>query len=128
VAEGDRQRRRPVAEAPLHASTREHDAAPVLAPQQPPPGRPRNGSPQTREATLPVPTIRPALHESPMLLQFPKATRSSSPTPSPQLPIHVRIGRVEVRAPTEPKPPPAAPAPPAPLGFDGYYRARNYRG
>jgi hypothetical protein len=128
VTESDGKSDRPVAEAPLHASTREHGEAPVLAPRQQPPGRPRNWSPQTREPALPVPTIRPALHESPMLLQSPKATPASTPTPSSQLPIHVRIGRVEVRAPTEPTPPPAAPAPPAPLGFDGYYRTRNYRG
>jgi hypothetical protein len=128
VTESDAKFGRPVAEASLHASTQEHDAAPDLAPQQPLPDRPPNWSPQTREPGLPVPTIRPALHESPMLLQFPKATPASSPAPGSQLPIHVRIGRVEVRAPTAPTPPPADPAPPAPLGFDAYYRTRNYRG
>jgi hypothetical protein len=89
--------------------------------------RPRVGVQKTREPALPAPAIRPALAESHTLLQFPKATPASSPTPPSQLPIHVRIGRVEVRATTAPTPTPARPSPPAPLGFDGYYRMRNYR-
>jgi hypothetical protein len=88
---------------------------------------PRDRAQKTREPALPTPTIRPALAESHTLLQFPKVTAASSPTPPSQLPIHVRIGRVEVRATTAPTPAPARPSPPAPLGFDSYYRVRNYR-
>lgn len=88
--------------------------------------RPRIGAQQTPE-TAPPPTIRPALAESHTLLQFPKVTPASSPTPPSRLPIHVRIGRVEVRGTTAPTPMPARPSPAAPLGFDSYYRVRNYR-
>ncbi|MGH2398184.1 MAG: hypothetical protein ACRDFW_14670, partial [bacterium] len=80
-----------------------------------------------REPALPATTIRPALAESHTLLQFPKTTPASLPTPPAQLPIHVRIGRVEVRATTAPTPTPSRPSAPAPLGFDSYYRVRNYR-
>jgi hypothetical protein len=90
--------------------------------------RPRLSEPEAPASALPAPTIRPALADSPNLLQFPKLAPASSPTPPSQLPIHVRIGRVEVRAATAPTPTPAGPGSPAPLGFDGYYRVRNYRG
>jgi len=73
------------------------------------------------------PTIRPAPAESHALLPFPKTPSASSPTPASQPPIHVRIGRVEVRAAPPPTSAPARPSPPAPLGFDGYYRVRTYR-
>lgn len=88
---------------------------------------PRDGAQETREPALPAPTIRPALAESHTLFPFPKVTPASASTPPSQLPIHVRIGRVEVRAPMAPTPTPARSSPPAPLGFDGYYRVRNYR-
>jgi hypothetical protein len=83
--------------------------------------------PAPRELVLPTPTIRPALTESHTLLPFPKTMSAYSPTPPSQLPIHVRIGRVEVRAATTPTPAPARSSPPAPLGFDNYYRVRTYR-
>jgi hypothetical protein len=89
--------------------------------------RPQDGARKTPEPPLTVPTINPALTEPHVFLQFPKTTPASSPTTLSQLPIHVRIGRVEVRETTAPAPAPARPSPPAPLGFDGYYRVRNYR-
>jgi hypothetical protein len=88
---------------------------------------PRDRAQKTHEPALPAPTIRPGLADSHTFLQFPKVTPTSSPTPPSQLPIHVRIGRVEVRATTAPTPTPARPSPPASLGFDSYYRMRNYR-
>jgi hypothetical protein len=89
--------------------------------------RPRDGARKMPEPPLPTPTIRAALTEPHVPLQFPKTTPASSPTAPSQLPIHVRIGRVEVRETTAPTPAPARPSAPAPLGFDGYYRVRNYR-
>jgi hypothetical protein len=89
--------------------------------------RPRIGAQPRRETALPAPTIRPALAESHTVLDFPRVPSHSSLTPSAQLPIHVRIGRVEVRATTASTPTPARPSSPAPVGFDAYYRMRNYR-
>lgn len=97
-------------------------ALPELSPEQP-----RIGAQQMRETALPAPTIRPALAESHTALDFPRVPSNSSLTPSTQLPIHVRIGRVEVRATTASTPTPASPSSPAPVGFDAYYRIRNYR-
>jgi len=81
---------------------------------------------ETRAPTLSVAMIRPAPADLP-LLQSPKVTSAPSPTSPSQLPIHVRIGRVEVRANSAPTPTPARPSSPAPVGFAAYYRMRNYR-
>jgi hypothetical protein len=97
-------------------------ALPELAPKQP-----RIGAQPRRETALPAPTIRPALAESHTALDFPRVPSHSSLTPSAQPPIHVRIGRVEVRATTASTPTPTRPSSPAPVGFDAYYRMRNYR-
>jgi hypothetical protein len=71
------------------------------------------------------------LADADRLIGFPKA-RAFAPVPSAPLPVHVRIGTVEVRAApaaaAAPAAPPAGAAPPAALGFDAYYRARTYRG
>lgn len=99
----------------------------VISPAQLSAEPPRIGARKTPKSALTAPTIRPAPAESHTLLQVPKATPAASPTPPAQLPIHVRIGRVEVRATAAPTPTPASPSPPAPLGFDGYYRLRTYR-
>jgi hypothetical protein len=126
----------PVGEPPRHASSvapglpiiiREPGERQVVAPAELSAERPLDRVQKTPEPTLPAPTIRPALAESHTLLQFPKVTPASSPTPPAQLPIHVRIGRVEVHATSAPTPTPATPSLLAPLGFDGYYRVRNYR-
>lgn len=109
----------------------EPDEMQVVSPEEPSADGPwvgvQNTRQNAREPALPAPTIRPALAESHTLLQFQKIAPASSPTPPAQLPIHVRIGRVEVRAATAPTPTPARPSPPASLGFDGYYRVRTYR-
>jgi hypothetical protein len=71
--------------------------------------------------------IRPALTEPQIPKQFPKIT----PAPRPSLstvPIHVRVGRVEVRGtPPTPTRASAKPSEQTPLGFDGYQRVRRYR-
>ena len=85
----------------------------------------QEGSQETREPAAPVPAIRPAAAESPMPLPFPKAHTTS--TPPAQLPVHVRIGRVEVRGPEPQSPAPATPSENISLGFASYHRRRNYR-
>jgi hypothetical protein len=89
----------------------------------------RDGAQKLREPALSAPTIHPVPAEPHRFLQFPKATPAYSTVSPAQLPIHVRIGRVEVRAATAPTPTstPARPNPSAPLGFEGYHRVRNYR-
>jgi len=82
---------------------------------------------QKQGVALPAATIRPALAESHTVLDFPRVPSHSSPTPSASLPIHVRIGRVEVRTTTASEPTPARPSSSMPVGFDAYYRMRNYR-
>jgi hypothetical protein len=107
---------------------RRHGVA--AAPAEPPPAPPRDAQRTPREQAPPVPTIRPALPEAGRLNSFPRA----APAPSAPVPVHVRIGTVEVRAAPPAAAAPAAPAPsaaaapPAALGFDAYYRARTYRG
>jgi hypothetical protein len=91
-------------------------ALPELSPERP-----------LRQTALPAPTIRPALAESSPVLDFPRVPSHSSLTPPAQLPIHVRIGRVEIRATTASTPTFARPSSPAPVGFAAYYRMRNYR-
>jgi hypothetical protein len=76
---------------------------------------------------IPAPMIRPAAAESHIVLGFPKTMHHASLTPSAQLPIHVRIGRVEVRETAPPTSVPTGFRQPAPLGFDTYSRVRNYR-
>ncbi len=99
----------------------------ILAPMERPTQQTEDGTQKRREPVLSAPTIHPVLGESHRFLQFPKATPASSTASSAQLPIHVRIGRVEVRAATAPTQTPARPNPPAQLGFERYYRVRNYR-
>ena len=97
-------------------------ALPELAPERLwSAAQPRN------ETALSAATLRPALTESHTLLDFPSLPSHASLTPSAQLPIHVRIGRVEVRPTTASEPTPARPSSPAPVGFDAYYRIRQYR-
>lgn len=122
-------------ERPRHASNVTVGPSPiirtleqVLAPMEPSIERSEDQA-QPRESAPLAPTIRPALADSHTLLDFPRVLPASTPVLPAQLPIHVRIGRVEVRAATAtaPTPAPASPSPPAPLGFDGYYRVRTYR-
>src|SRR5262245_41074834 len=83
------------------------------------------GPQETREPEPPAPAIRPAAAESPMPLHFPKAPITS--TPPAQLPVLVRIGRVEVRGTEPQRQAPASPSENTSLGFASYYRKRNYR-
>ena len=119
---------------PEHA---EHDAAPADSAGRTPPGAARvqregrvRASAESGEglgmnsADAREPVIRPALSEATARLQFPTATRL---TPPAQPPVHVRIGRIEVR---ESKPQAATPAVQSEspsLGFAEYYRVRRYR-
>ncbi|HEV3199154.1 MAG TPA: hypothetical protein VGZ73_14675 [Bryobacteraceae bacterium] len=75
----------------------------------------------------PTAAIRPA-EAAPPTAHFRSPARTASPPEPAQAAIHVRIGRVEVRAKAEPPAQHAAkPAPPAPLGFAQYARQRTYR-
>jgi hypothetical protein len=87
----------------------------------------RAGKQKTGNLALTAPAIRPAGAESLTLLSFPKVSPPSPAAPRGELPIEVRIGRVEVRAPTAPTLAPAKSGATTPVGFDGYYRVRNYR-
>ncbi len=102
---------------------REAEGASLKSPKPQTPG----GAQKLREPALSATTIHPVPTESRRFLQFPKAAPASSTAPPAQLPIHVRIGRVEVRAATAPTTTPARPNPPASQGFEGYHRVRNYR-
>ena len=67
--------------------------------------------------------IRPAQTERADAFQLPKVTPAPAQTPAP-LPIHVRVGRIEVKgnAPSQP-----APVNTTPIGFAAYQRLRRYR-
>jgi len=72
--------------------------------------------------------VRPSAPESRERLAMPRAGEISRPAETMPAPIHVRIGRIEVRGASAP----AAQAPrkvasPAPLGFASYLRLRTYR-
>jgi hypothetical protein len=91
------------------------------------PERPRIAAQPIPVTALPIAMVRPALTESFGVHDLPRVPAGSPPTPSAPLPIHVRIGRVEVRATTASPPTPARPSSPGLVGFDAYYRMRNYR-
>ena len=81
--------------------------------------------PSSGGISIAVQTIRPADAERPTALQFPKIV--SPQLPAEPVPIHVRVGRVEVRgAPTQTSAR-STPVTQAPLGFVRYHRMRRYR-
>jgi hypothetical protein len=87
----------------------------------------REGAPNGVELVTTDHVIRPAATEATVSLEFP-SNISPSPQPAPQLPIQVRIGRVEVRGtPPAPEPTRATPMETPPLGFASYHRLRRYR-
>lgn len=88
---------------------------------------PMSSTARTLEPDPTVATIRPAASELDTQLPFPSAMPESSAASAPQPPIHVRIGRVEVRAAPAPPPKSTNSGPPSPFGFESYYRVRNYR-
>ncbi|MCA1605150.1 MAG: hypothetical protein LC775_06695, partial [Acidobacteria bacterium] len=59
-------------------------------------------------------------------LQFPKVADAPPQTPAP-LPIHVRVGRIEVRGNAPQQTSNVMSKQPAPLGFAAYQRLRRYR-
>jgi hypothetical protein len=74
------------------------------------------------------PVIRPAAADSPAPRRLPAAALAAAPARATPPPVHVRIGRVEVRGTPAPAPrPPSSPAAPATFGFAGYTRVRTYR-
>jgi hypothetical protein len=78
------------------------------------------------------PRISSALAATARFDQLPRAVHASQPTPASQIPIHVRIGRVEVHPPmaasgAPPSAMPRASVAQSTLGFASYYRVRNYR-
>jgi hypothetical protein len=73
-----------------------------------------------------VSPIRPAPPALAASLRPAIVAPTSSPAPAIPPPIHVRIGRIEVRGAPAPAPP-VAPGPPATGGFAAYTRLRNYR-
>jgi hypothetical protein len=72
-------------------------------------------------------TIRPAPTRQTTSFQFPRVLSAPPQTPA-TLPIHVRVGRIEIKG-NAPQHAPARQAPKevAPLGFAGYQRLRRYR-
>lgn len=83
-------------------------------------------TPRTQEVSPPDQTIRPAPRDRPISLQFPKVADALPRTPSP-LPIHVRVGRIEVRGNAAQQTSNVMSKQPAPLGFAAYQRLRRYR-
>lgn len=73
------------------------------------------------------PVIRPAHTQQTTSFQFPRLTSAPLQTPA-TLPIHVRVGRIEIKG-NAPQQAPArqAPGEVTPLGFAGYQRLRRYR-
>jgi hypothetical protein len=72
--------------------------------------------------------LRPASADTPIAAALPRLRKPSSNAQPEPAPIHIRIGRIEVRGKTAdaPAPRPAKPAL-APLGFAKYARQRTYR-
>jgi len=74
-----------------------------------------------------------AVRISPRAFQPPLFNKTAQPHPlsqgahSSQLPIHVQIGRIEVRDAAGPAPMPTKTTTQTPLGFSAYHRVRNYR-
>jgi hypothetical protein len=124
VREPERQAGTAVASSPLVSKA--PGETQVVSPTGLPPERPRDEARETRTPARSVAAIRPAPADPLSVLQSPKAAPAPSPALPSQLPVHVRIGRVEVRA--APAPTPAGPGAPAAVGFAAYYRMRNYRG
>jgi hypothetical protein len=84
-------------------------------------------TPGTKETSARDQAISPARTERADSLQFPKVARAPTQTTA-ALPIHVHVGRIEVRG-NRPAEAPVHPAPKAAqaLGFAGYQRMRRYR-
>lgn len=71
--------------------------------------------------------IRPAVTEPGIALKFPKVTTPAQSQSPGTVPIHVRVGRVEVRGTPQQEPARSIPKEGTPLGFASYHRMRRYR-
>jgi hypothetical protein len=104
-------------DVPAATAWREQDSPRTFAPVDSQGDRPR-----------PTPVIRPATADSPAPLRLPRPAFAVSPTRTTPPPVHVRIGRIEVRGAPAPTPrQPSSQGAPATLGFAGYTRVRTYR-
>lgn len=70
--------------------------------------------------------IRPSATEPQILFHLPKTT-SALPRSPATIPIHVRVGRIEVRGAPPQEPARSTPKESTPLGFASYHRMRRYR-
>lgn len=85
--------------------------------------------PELEPDQLRVVTLAPRL---PAAIEHQQLTKLSNVAPAPlvdvaSMPIHVRIGKVEVHAAPPAVPPSAQRVGPSPIGFGSYYRLRTYR-
>jgi len=72
--------------------------------------------------------VKPAVSEPGERFALSRLSETHKPAETMPAPIHVRIGRIEVRGtPTPAAQAPRKVAPPAPLGFASYLRLRTYR-
>lgn len=115
-------------EEPLAAPT-PHDArgsADAASAVVPPPAESSALSAPELVVQLPEARLAPA---SPPTREFPRGLAAAAPAPQEPAPIHVRIGKVEVRAPPAAAAPaaPARPNAPRAQGFAAYRRLRTYR-
>lgn len=121
---------RPIAATPLVDMSQASHAPPaeleIVRPSSPHIEPLEIASHTARAPEVPEVTLAPARAA---LLELPRSTSPTASSMPTALPIHVRIGTVEVRpAAPAPVPPPSknASAPPA-LGFAAYRRVRTYR-
>ena len=72
--------------------------------------------------------VRPAAVDLPAPPRRPPAAPATSPARATPPPVHIRIGRIEIRGtPPAPPRPLSSPGAPATLGFAAYARIRTYR-
>lgn len=99
-------------------------AAPVSAPDR---ARPIAAITAQVGEPRPPPFVRPATVEAPIPRQLPRPAPVAPPGAATPAPVHVRIGRIEVRGTPGPTPRTPSSQGPAALGFAGYTRLRTYR-
>jgi hypothetical protein len=99
-------------------------AAPVSAPDR---ARPIAAITAQVDEPRPPPIVRPATVEAPIPRQLPRPAPAAPPGAATPAPVHVHIGRIEVRGTPGPTPRTASSQGPAALGFAGYTRLRTYR-
>jgi hypothetical protein len=96
--------------------------------QQPPPPSPAPEAASIKDGISAPVAVLPSVPESRERFALSRAGEMSRPGEVMPVPIHVRIGRIEVRGTSAPAPQgPRKVTPPAPLGFASYLRPRTYR-